>query len=168
MPQESTRSLTVEWEDLTPGLQAVPTMTGLDYIQAVARGDLPGPPIAKLLNFEFLGVEQGQVIFGVQPAEYHYNPLGVVHGGLAATVADSAMTCAVLSTAPVGVSFTTIELHINYIRPITTETGYLRCIGNVIYAGRRMATAEAKLVDEQGKLYAHATTTCMAVPMKQD
>jgi uncharacterized protein (TIGR00369 family) len=142
-------------------------MTGLDYLQAVASGDLPAPPIAKLMNFEFLEVEKGQVIFGVQPAEYHYNPLGAVHGGLPATLVDSATTCAVLSTAPIGVNFTTVELHINYIRPITTKTGYLRCIGKVIHAGRRMATAEAKLVDERSKLYAHATTTCLAVPMKQ-
>ena len=110
-------------------------------------------------------MEKGRVVFTVEPAEYHYNPLGAVHGGLAATLVDSAMTCAITSAAPAGMAYTTIELHINYIRPITTNTGLIRSIGEVIHVGRRIATAEAKILDTHDKLYAHATTTCLAVQL---
>jgi uncharacterized protein (TIGR00369 family) len=158
-PQTAQRTRLVTWEDPLPGAKAAPTMSGLDYLQAVTTGKLSAPPRAHLLNFEFVEVEKGRIVFAVEPAEYHYNPLGAVHGGLAATLCDSALACAVHSTLPAGVGYTTIELHINYTRPITTNTGRLRCIGQIIHVGRRMGTDEARLVDAQDKLYAHATTT---------
>ena len=155
------RTRVIKWEDPLIGAKAGQIMSGLEYLQAMARGDLPPPPIAALLNFEFVSVEQGRVVFAIEPAEYHYNPLGSVHGGVAATLVDSAMTCAIYTTAPAGMGYTTIELHVNYVRPITLKTGRLRCIGEVIHVGRRMATAQARLLDERDKLYSHASTTCL-------
>ena len=99
--------------------------------------------------------------FSSNPAEYHYNPIGVVHGGLAATLLDSAMGCAVHSTLPAGAGYTTLEIKVNYIRPMSAETGEVRCEANIIHAGGRTATAEGKVLDQEGKLYAHGTTTCM-------
>ncbi|HEX5705724.1 MAG TPA: PaaI family thioesterase, partial [Pyrinomonadaceae bacterium] len=95
------------------------------------------------------------------PEEYHYNPIGVVHGGLAATLLDSAMGCAVHSTLPAGAGYTTLEIKVNFVRPLTTETRGVRCEARVVYVGGRTATAEGRVTDEQGKLYAHGTTTCL-------
>jgi uncharacterized protein (TIGR00369 family) len=136
-------------------------MGGLEYLQAMERGALPPPPIMQLLNIGFQSSEEGRVVFSVEPAEYHYNPIGMVHGGLAATLCDSAMGCAIQSTLPAGVGFTTLELKINYVRPLTAATGLVLCEGKVINVGGRVATAEARVTDRAGKLYAHATTTCL-------
>ena len=155
------RTRTITWQDPAPSAQAAHKMSGLDYLRAISDGTLPPPPIAVLMSMEFSQVEKGRVIFSVTPAEYHFNPIGTVHGGLAATLCDSALACAIHSTLPVGVGYTTIELHVNYIRAITAETGRLRCIGEIIHVGRRMGTAQAKLIDDHDKLYAHGTTTCM-------
>jgi len=106
-------------------------------------------------------VSEGRAVFLVEPSEYHYNPIGVVHGGLAATLLDSAMGCTVHSTLPVGASYTTLEIKVNYIRPMSAETGLVRCEANIIHAGGRTAIAEGKIIDTKGKLYAHGTTTCL-------
>ena len=142
-------------------VEATQNMRGLEMLQAMIRGEIPHPPIAHLLGYQLEEIAEGRAVVGVQPAEYHYNPIGSVHGGLAATVLDTALGCAVHSVMPLGASYTTIELKINYIRPVTVETGYLRCEAMLIHAGRRMATAEGRLVDDNGKLYAHGSTTCM-------
>ncbi|MCB8953968.1 MAG: PaaI family thioesterase [Ardenticatenales bacterium] len=144
-------------------LAAGQDLSGLAYIRQIRDGLLPAPPIAALMGMQFDEVEEGRVVMSVMPAEYHYNPLGTVHGGLAATICDSAMACAVHTMLPAGKAYTTLELHINYIRPITQETGQLRCIGSVIHVGRRMATAEARLIDAGDKLYCHSTTTCIVL-----
>ena len=162
------RTRVINWQDPSLGVQIAQTTSGLEYLQGIASGQYPAPPITDLMNIELMTVDKGQVIFGVEPAEFHYNPMGAVHGGLAATLVDSAMTCAILSTAPRGIYYTTIELHINYIRPITLDTGYLKSIGQTIHVGRRVATAEARVIDKDNKLYAHATTTCMAIHIKED
>lgn len=170
MPSKTTtieRTRHIAWDDPMIGVEAAQTMSGFDYLKAITDGSLPPPPIATLMNMDLTEVEEGRVIFTVEPAEYHYNPVGAVHGGLAATLVDSAMTCAIYSVAPIGMNYTTIELHVNYIRPITVDTGHLRCIGEVIHFGRRVATAEAKIFDINDKLYAHATTTCLAVQLNQ-
>jgi uncharacterized protein (TIGR00369 family) len=161
MDKTMDRTRTMTWEDTSPVVKAAQTMSGLEILKAIAAGKLPPPPIGELMNFKVSEVEEGRVVFTVEPAEYHYNPLGVVHGGLAATLCDSAMACAIWSTLPAGKSQTTIELHINYIRPITARAGRLRCIGQVINVGRRVATAESRLLDDDDKLYGHGTTTCM-------
>lgn len=143
------------------GATAAREMSGLEYLKAMSRGDVPAPPIAELMGFAPVEVEEGRVVFEVEPAEYHYNPIGTVHGGLACTLADSAMGCAVHTTLPAGAGYTTVEIKTNLLRPITVETGRLRCEGVTVHVGGRIATAEARLTDEAGRLYAHATTTCM-------
>lgn len=155
------RTRTVTWRDPGEGLAAAKKLSGLEYLRAILRGELPAAPISALLGFGLVEVEEGRAVFAVEPAEYHYNPIGTVHGGLAATVLDSALACAVHSTLPAGAGYTTLELHVNLVRAITHETGRLTCTGEVVHVGGRMATAQARLTDAAGKLYAHATTTCM-------
>lgn len=161
MSETTERTRTYSWQDPMNGAKIAPTMSGLEYMQAIKSGELPPPPIAVTLGMDIREIEEGRVIFSVEPAEYHYNPIGVVHGGLAATLFDSAMGCAVQTTLPKGVGYTTLELKVNFVRPLTSKTGRVFCEGKVIYVGGRVATAEAKLTDSQGKLYGHATTTCM-------
>jgi uncharacterized protein (TIGR00369 family) len=155
------RSRTVTWEDPAIGVAAGSRMRGIDYLRAVANGQIPPPPLMPLLGMEPDEVEEGRVSFTLIPDEYHYNPMGGVHGGVAATLFDSAMGCAVLSTLPAGKRFTTLEVHVNFVRGMTSATGRVRCEGRVLHAGSRIATAEARLVGEDGRLYGHATTTCM-------
>lgn len=155
------RKLTVTWDNPFIGAETSKTMTGLDYLRAIERGDIPPPPIAKLLGFRLKRVDLGQAVFELEPGEHHYNPIGMVHGGVASTVLDSAMGCAVHSTLPAGTGYSTIELKINFIRPLSSKTGKVLCEARVIHTGGRIATAEGKLVDKDGKLYAHATTTCI-------
>jgi uncharacterized protein (TIGR00369 family) len=155
------RTRTVSWDDPLISARAAPSMSGLEYLQAMERGELPPPPLMQLLNMGFQSAEAGRVVFSVEPAEYHYNPIGVVHGGLAATLCDSAMGCAIQSTLPAGVGYTTLELKVNFVRPLTVATGLVLCEGKVIHVGNRVGTAEARVTDRAGKLYAHATTTCM-------
>lgn len=157
----SERTRTFTWSDPMIGAQAAPTMSGLDYLHAMGRGELPFPPIMALMNICVQEAEAGRVVFTVEPAEYHYNPIGSVHGGLACTLCDSAMGCAIHSTLPAGVGYTTLEVKVNFLRPLTVETGLVLCEGKVIHVGGRVATAEARVVDRAGKLYAHATTTCL-------
>jgi uncharacterized protein (TIGR00369 family) len=157
----SERRRTYEWDDPTPGAQQVLTMSGLDYLNAIARGDLPHAPIADTLGFDGAEFDEGTATFWVTPQEWHYNPIGTVHGGLAATLFDSALGCAVHTVLPAGTGYTTVELKVNYLRPLTKDTGRVRCEAHAIHVGGRIATAEAKLVDGAGRLYGHATTTCM-------
>ncbi len=151
----------VTWEDPAAGAGAATEMSGLECLRAIARGELPAAPMADLLGFGFHEIEEGRVVFECVPAEYHYNPIGAVRGGLACALFDSAMGCAVHTMLPAGVGYTTVELKVNFLRPITAETGRLLCEGATIHVGGRAATAEARLHDEGGKLYGHATTTCM-------
>lgn len=159
--QTTTRTRTIHWEDPLPAARAGREMSGIDYLRAIASGTLPPAPFALLMGIRPAEIEEGRVVFTVEPAEYHYNPIGVVHGGLAATLLDSAMACAVHSLLPAGVGYTTLEFKVNLVRALTIETGEVRAEGTVIHMGGRIATAEGKVVDRSGKLYAHATTTCI-------
>jgi uncharacterized protein (TIGR00369 family) len=159
MSDERTR--TFSWEDPMLGASAAMTMSGLEYLQAMSRGEIPVPPISKLMNMSGMEVSAGRVVFSVVPEEYHYNPIGMVHGGLAATILDSALGCTIQTMLPAGVGYSTLELKVNYVRTMTIKTGRVRAIGEVIHMGRTTAIAEAKLLDDQDKLYAFATTTCM-------
>lgn len=161
---DSPRTRTVTWNDPLPAAQVGLTMSGLEYMQALIAGQFPPPPVAVLLNFRLAEVASGRAVFVCEPGEYHYNPIGVVHGGLIATLLDSALGCAVHTTLPAGVGYTTLELHVNFVRPLTKDTGEIRCEGTVLHAGKRMATAEAKVFDRDGRLYGHGTTTCMIFP----
>ena len=155
------RKRTVSWEDPRVLADAGKSLSGLEYLRKIVASELPPPPIGALMNFRINEVEEGRAVFSVTPAEYHYNPIGVVHGGVAATLLDSAMGCAVHSMLPAGASYTTLEIKVNYIRPMTTETGPVRCEAKVIHVGARTASAEGRIEDERGKLYAHGTTTCI-------
>jgi uncharacterized protein (TIGR00369 family) len=155
------RTRTVAWSDPLIGARAAAASSGLEFLQALGRGALPPPPFMALLNMGFQEAEAGRVVFEVEPAEYHYNPIGMVHGGLASALCDTAMGCAIHSTLPSGVGYATLELKVNFVRPITLATGLVACEGKVIHVGGRVATAEARVTDRAGKLYAHATTTCL-------
>ncbi len=155
------RRHTFTWDDPSPGARAMQTMSGVQFLRAAMAGELPSPPISALMNMRLTEVAEGCVVFTAEPAEYHYNPIGSVHGGFAATLLDSALGCAVHSMLPVGVGYTTLELKVNYLRPITDRTGTVSCEGKIIHVGGRTATAEARLSDAAGKLYAHGTTTCI-------
>jgi uncharacterized protein (TIGR00369 family) len=158
---ETTRTRTITWEDPMLTAEAGRTMSGLEALRAVLDGRLPPPPIAILMGFRLTEVIEGRAVFTAVPAEYHYNPIGVVHSGLAATLLDSAMGCAVQSTLPAGAGYTTLDINVNFVRPLTRDTGVVTCEGTVIYLGGRMATAQARLSDAAGNLYAHGTTTCL-------
>ena len=158
---QAERRRTISWEDPTAAVQKGKTMSGIEYLKAMASGELPPPPIANLIGMWVAEVGEGRVVFAAEPAEYQYNPLGTVHGGIAATLLDSAMGCAVQSMLPAGTGYTTIELKTNYLRAMTSRTGVVYCEGKIIYVGGRVATAEGRLTDASGKLYAHGTTTCI-------
>ncbi len=157
------RTRTITWEDTSGSLAAAASLTGLEYMKAIAAGDLPAAPIARLIGMEMEEIDVGLAVFSVEPAEYLYNPIGSVHGGVAATVLDSVMGCAIHTTLPQGSGYSTVELSINYVRPITAETTRLFGRGEVVHSGRRLATAEARLTDADGRLYAHGTTTCLVM-----
>ena len=150
-------------QDLKALAEAAPKMSGIEFLRAIRDGRLPPPPIAQLMGFRLAEVEPGHAVFEVVPTEKHYNPIGVVHGGLAMTLLDSAMGCCVHTSLPAGSAYTTLEAKTNLVRPITSATGKLRAIGKVLHVGKRVATAEGRLEDESGKLYAHATTTCIVM-----
>ena len=157
------RSRTVEWADPAALAAAGRKMAGIDFLRAIRDGDLPAPPIAVLLGFRLAEVEPGLAVFECTPSEQHYNPIGVVHGGLAMTLLDSAMGCSVQTRTPAGGGYTTLEAKTNLVRAITDKSGPLRAIGKVLHFGSRVATAEGRLEDASGKLYAHATTTCIVL-----
>jgi uncharacterized protein (TIGR00369 family) len=157
------RGLTVSWSDPQALAEAGRSMSGIDFLRAIRDGRLPSPPIAELLGFRLVEVEPGHAVFEALPGEQHYNPIGVVHGGLAMTLLDSAMGCSIHTHMPAGGGYTTLEAKTNLTRPITSQTGKLRAIGKLLHLGSRVATAEGRLVDASGKLYAHATTTCMVL-----
>ncbi len=157
-----TRSRTITWNDPLEALSAAEGLSGLEYLEAIGDGRLPKPPIAELLGFDGIEVAEGRAVFAGVPEEYHYNPIGLVHGGLAMTLLDSAMGCAVQTTLPAGAGYTTLEVKVNFVRPITRDTGRVRCEAEVVHRGRTVATAEGRVVAERtGKLLAHGTTTCL-------
>lgn len=139
------------------------TLSGLEFFQRMADGTLKPPAMVSLLGLKMTEVEEGRIVVTGTATEQFYNGLGIAHGGFAATLLDTALGCAINSTQPAGRIFTTLELKINYTRPLNREVGELRCEAKVVHVGSRTATAEARIVDARGKIYAHATTTCMVV-----
>src|SRR5436190_19796773 len=160
---QNQRSISISWTDPRELAASARTMAGIDFLRAIRDGRLPGAPIAELLGFKLVEVEPGHAVFECVPGERHYNPIGVVHGGLAMTLLDSAMGCCVQTRMPAGSGYTTLEAKTNLVRAITDKTGRLRAIGKVVHLGNRIATAEGRLEDAAGKLYAHATTTCIVL-----
>ena len=157
------RSLSVSWEDPAELGGQARTMAGLAFLEAIRDAELPPAPIQRLLGFDLVEVEESRVVFAAEPCEQHYNPIGVVHGGFAATLLDSAMGASVHSTLPQGQGYTTLETKFNLVRPITTDTGPIAAEGRVVHRGRQVATAEGHLRDGAGKLLAHGTSTCLIV-----
>jgi uncharacterized protein (TIGR00369 family) len=139
--------------------------TGLEMMQAMLRGEIPYPPIAKTLDFLIVEVALGRAVFQGTPGVEHLNPMGSVHGGWFATLLDSALGCAVHTMMPPGRGYTTAELGVNLVKAITPKVQRVRAEGKVIHCGRQLATAEARLVGPDGTLYAHATTTCLVFEM---
>ncbi|MBA3806751.1 MAG: PaaI family thioesterase [Acidobacteria bacterium] len=136
-------------------------LSGLEYMRRLMGGELPPSGMTQLMNFRLVEVSEGRAVFTVKPDERHYNGLGIAHGGLAATLLDTATGCAINTMMPAGRIFTTLEMKINFVRPMRRETGEVRCEAGVIHAGGRVATAEGRIIDAGGKLYAHGTATCM-------
>ena len=159
---ETTRTRTITWQDPLSVAAAGAQMKGIDYMRALAAGELPPPPIAVLMQMQPVELEPGRAVFEGEPDEEHYNPIGVVHGGYAATMLDSALGCAVHTTLDLGEAYTTLTLEVKMVRPLTASIERVRADAEVLYRGRRQATAQAKLTDAAGgKLLAHATATCM-------
>ena len=157
------RSRTYSWEDPFALRDTMAGRSGLELMQLMASGELPPPPIAKTLGFRLVEASRGSAIFECEPAEYHYNPIGMVHAGIAMTLMDSAMGLAFVTTLDEPVGWTTLELKANFTRALTVDTGLIRCTGSVIHPGRRVATTEARIVDSQGRLCAHGTSTILVL-----
>ncbi len=159
---EGIRTRTISWSDPLASAAAGAQMAGIDYVRAVQSGDIPPPPIAVVMNFSIVELDEGRAVFEGEPGEEHYNPIGVVHGGYASTILDSALGCSVHTTLPVGVGYTSQTLEVKYLRPITRDTGFVRCEASVVHRGRKTATSEARLLaKESGKLLATGTSTCL-------
>jgi uncharacterized protein (TIGR00369 family) len=158
---EPARERTFSWADPMVTATAARTSAGIDVLRAMRDGELPPPPLIAALGFDLESVEPGRVVFGVQPAEYHYNPIGSVHGGVYATLLDSATGCAVHSLLPAGVGYTSLDLTVKFLRAITVGTGRVRCIGTVAHLGGRTALAEARLVDGDDRLLGTAVSSVL-------
>jgi uncharacterized protein (TIGR00369 family) len=148
------------WDD-PRGMAAAAGLDGLTLLRRVADGSLPAPPIAQTVGFDLESVENGRAVFVLTPAEYHYNPIGSVHGGVYATLLDSACGCAVHSTLPAGVRYTSLDLNVRFLGRMTADTGLVRCEGWVVHAGRSTVLARAELRNEAGKLLGEATSSCL-------
>ena len=159
---EQLRTRSFSWEDPAATAAAGLSRAGIDYLREIVDGELPPPPFAQLLGFSLVEVESGRAVFAMKPAEWMYNSLGSVHGGIAATLLDSCMGCAVHSTLEAGVGFTTADLQVRYLRAMNDTTGWVLAEGRIVHRGRRTATAEGRLFAEDGgALIAHATTGCL-------
>jgi uncharacterized protein (TIGR00369 family) len=161
MTQTQTRTRTFSWDDPQINAATLGQLSGLELIQAMISGEFPAPPIMRLLDMERMEAEEGRVIVEMRAQEFHYNPLGGVHGGVIATLLDTAAACAVHTTLPARTGYTSLDLTTKFLRPASVASGLLRCEGTVISRGRRTALAQAQLTDEAGRLLAHATSSCL-------
>jgi uncharacterized protein (TIGR00369 family) len=162
---EGLRERTYRWQDPSPIFASLGTASGIDLLKTMEAGELPPPPIMHTLGLDGFSAEVGTASFRLVPQEFHYNPLGSVHGGVIAMLLDSAAGCAVHSVLPAGEGYTSVDLVTKYLRPITVETGEITAVGTVLSRGARTALAEASLTDARGRLLAHATSTCMVFPI---
>lgn len=166
--QEELRTRTYSWHDPAAHAALLGQRSGLDLLRAIAAGELPPPPVVSLIDADGLtDIDEGTVTVTMTPREFHYNPLGSVHGGVIATLLDTATGCAVHTTLPVGVGYTSLDLTTKFLRPVTVASGPLRCVGTVLQRGRRTALAQAQLFDSRGALAAHATSSCLIFDMPQ-
>lgn len=161
MTELDQQSKTIQWVDPLPQAARALTMSGLDYLQAMLDGEIPAPPIASHINLEMVSVSAGVVTMAATPDESHYNPIGSVHGGFVATLLDSVCGCAVQSTLPAGVAYTSLDLSVSFLRGITSATGRVIAEGRVTKPGSKAAFVEADIKDADGRLLATATSTCL-------
>ncbi|MFI0962735.1 PaaI family thioesterase [Streptomyces sp. NPDC021080] len=159
------RSRTYDWEDPAVSAAAVARYSGLEFLREMQAGRLPAPPVSATLGMTLDEVEHGRVVFTLVPGEEHYNPIGSVHGGIYATLLDSAAGCAVQSVLPRGTGYTSLDLNVKFLRPVTVDTGEVRAVGTVLNSGRRTALAQAELFDTGGRLLAHTTSSCLLFPV---
>jgi uncharacterized protein (TIGR00369 family) len=162
---DNERTRTYSWRDPGEMLALFKGNRPLDILRATLESGRPLAPMLQTVGAQLTEVTEGRAVFTSMPSEYHYNPAGVVHGGMAATLLDSAMGIAVLSSLPAGMIFTTLELKVNFLRAMTTTTGEVRAEGNVVHLGRTTAVVEARLTDATGKLLATASSTCLIMPL---
>lgn len=155
------RTRTYEWNDPIDNLNTAWQMAGFDYLHAINSGEVPLPPLSKTLQFGKSEISHGSVSFNFEPQEFHYNTLGTVHGGVIAAILDTAMGCTLQSTLPAGILYTTLELKVNFIKAVTIKAKSLVAKGTLIHAGKSTAVIAAELVDSDGKVYAHSTSTCL-------
>lgn len=160
-PDASQSSKTITWEDPRPSAVIARQLSGIDFLSRMIAGEIPQPPIAQLVGFALVEVGEGDAVFELTPDESHYNPIGVVHGGVALTLLDSAAACAVHTTLPLGKAYTSLETKVNFLRPITSDLGLLRAHGWVTKPGSRAAFCEADLRTVDGTLLATAASTCL-------
>jgi uncharacterized protein (TIGR00369 family) len=157
------QSRLVSWRDPVTTQTTAASMPGLSFWRAVADGQLPPPPITELLRMHVVEVEDGRVTFDFTPDVSMYNPLGMVHGGAVCTLLDTATGCAMHTTLPEGVSYTSVEIKVNYLKAVTVDSGTLTAVGTVVKAGSRIGFAEAEVTDASGKLVATATSTLLVI-----
>jgi uncharacterized protein (TIGR00369 family) len=158
------RSRTIVWDDPQINKRdALSSVSGLDYLKAILNGQISPPPAARLIGYRISDVEKGYAVFELHPEEHHYNPYATVHGGILSTLLDSAMTAAVLSTLPQGVTCSTVEVKVNFVKPVTAECEVVRCEAKPVHIGRKLATVEGRIKGRNGKLYAHGTSTCLII-----
>jgi uncharacterized protein (TIGR00369 family) len=155
------RSRTFSWTDPAANAAELGRRSGLELLQAMAKGEIPAPPVMHLMDMAGMAAEEGSVTFYLDPQEFHYNPLGSVHGGVLSTLLDTAAACSVHSTLPAGVAYTSLDLNVKFLRAVTTASGRLTTTGTVLQRGRRTALAEARMLDAKGRLVAHATSSCL-------
>ncbi|MFI7210271.1 PaaI family thioesterase [Micromonospora maritima] len=165
MTQTQERTRTFTWSDPVAGAAHVGRRSGLELLRAMIAGELDGPPVMHLIDMARMEADEGRVVVELLPQEFHYNPLGTVHGGVLSTLLDTAAGCAVHTTLPAGVGYTSLDLNVKFLRPVTVDSGTLRCEGTVLQRGRRTALAEARLTDPADRLVAHATSTCLLFPL---
>jgi uncharacterized protein (TIGR00369 family) len=159
---ERLRVRSFDWQDPSATAAGGRERSGLEFMRAIIEGTVPPPPIARLMDFSIVEVELGRAVFALEPAEWMYNPIGSVHGGVAATLLDSCMGCAVHTTLEAGVGYTTTDLQVRYIRAMSAATGRVLAEGRIVHGGRRTATAAGRLITEDGEtLLAHGTTGCV-------
>jgi uncharacterized protein (TIGR00369 family) len=157
------RNRTITWEDPKISSRMAADISGLDYLCDIRDGRISPPPVARLVGYRLVEVEERRTLFELEPAGYHYNPFSSVHGGMITTLLDTSITAAVITTLPKGFTCSTLELKVHFIRPVFESTGVIRSQGSIIHLGRHIAVAEGTVRDLQGKKYAHATSTCMII-----